>query len=80
MLREAFPDIKYTVEDMIEEGDKVVARWTTQGTHKGTFMGIPPTGKQVTFSGIEIIRIKDGQAVEEWEEFDRARLMQQLTQ
>ena len=79
MLREAFPDIKYTVEDMIEEGDKIVARWTAQGTHKGSFMGIPSTGKQVAFSGIEIIRIKDGKAVEEWEELDRAGLMQQLT-
>ena len=79
MLREAFPDIKYTVEDMIEEGDKIVARWTAKGTHKGPFMGIPPTGKRVSFSGIEIIRIKDGKAVEEWEELDRAGLMQQLT-
>lgn len=79
MLLEAFPDIKYTVEDMIEEGDKIVARWTAQGTHKGSFMGIPPTGKQISFSGIEIIRIKDGKAVEEWEELDRAGLMQQLT-
>ncbi len=79
MLREAFPDIKYTVEDMIEEGGKIVARWTAKGAHKGPFMGIPPTGKQVTFSGIEIIRIKDGKAVEEWEELDRAGLMQQLT-
>ncbi len=79
MLREAFPDIKYTVEDMIEEGDKIVARWTAKGTHKGTFMRIPPTGKQIAFSGIEIIRIKDGKAVEEWEELDRAGLMQQLT-
>jgi len=79
MLRKAFPDIKYTVEDMIEDGDKLVARWSAQGTHKGEFMGIPPTGKQVTFSGIEIIRVKDGKAIEEWEELDRAGLMQQLT-
>jgi len=79
MLRKAFPDIKYTVEDMIEDGDKLVARWSARGTHKGEFMGIPATGKQVAFSGIEIIRIKDGKAVEEWEELDRAGLMQQLT-
>lgn len=79
MLRKAFPDIKYTVEDMIEEGDKIVARWTAHGTHKGEFMGIPPTGKQVTFTGIEIIRIEGDKAVEEWEELDRAGLMQQLT-
>ena len=79
MLRKAFPDIKYTVEDMIEDGDKLVARWSAKGTHKGEFMGIPPTGKQVAFTGIEIIRVKDGKAVEEWEELDRAGLMQQLT-
>jgi steroid delta-isomerase-like uncharacterized protein len=79
MLRKAFPDIKYTVEDMIEDGDKLVARWSAKGTHKGEFMGIPPTGKQVAFSGIEIIRVEDGKAVEEWEELDRAGLMQQLT-
>jgi steroid delta-isomerase-like uncharacterized protein len=79
MLRKAFPDIKYTVEDMIEDGDKLVARWSAKGTHKGEFMGIPPTGKQVFFSGIEIIRVEDGKAVEEWEELDRAGLMQQLT-
>ncbi|MHA2377092.1 MAG: ester cyclase, partial [Candidatus Thorarchaeota archaeon] len=69
----------YTVEDMIEDDDKVVARWSAKGTHKGDFMGIPATGKQVAFSGIEIIRIENGKAVEEWEELDRAGLMQQLT-
>ncbi|MCK5239606.1 MAG: ester cyclase [Candidatus Thorarchaeota archaeon] len=79
MLRTAFPDIKYTVEDIIEDGDKLAAGWSAKGTHKGVFMGIPPTGKQVAFSGIEIIRIENGKAVEEWEELDRAGLMQQLT-
>ena len=79
MLRNAFPDIKYTVDDMIEDGDKLVARWSAKGTHKGEFMGIPPTGRQVAFTGIEIIRVKDGKAIEEWEELDRAGLMQQLT-
>jgi len=79
MLRKAFPDIKYNVEDMFGEADKIVARWSAKGTHNGDFMGIPPTGKQVVFSGIEIIRVKDDKAVEEWEELDRAGLMQQLT-
>jgi len=68
MLRNAFPDITYTVEDLIAEGDKVVARWSAQGTHQSDFMGIPPTNKQVRFSGIEIIRVVDDKAVEEWEE------------
>jgi len=79
MLRNAFPDIIYTVEDMFGEEDKLVARWSAKGTHKGDFMGIPPTGKQVYFTGVEIIRHKDGLAVEEWEELDIAGLMQQLT-
>ncbi len=78
MLRNAFPDITYTIEDLIAEGDKVVARWSAQGTHRGDFMGIPPTNKQVRFSEIEIIRVVDGKAVEEWEELDRLGLMTQL--
>ncbi|MHA1906113.1 MAG: ester cyclase [Candidatus Thorarchaeota archaeon] len=79
MLRTAFPDIKYEVEDIIEDGDKLVARWSAKGTHKGVFMGIPLSDKQVSFTGIEIIRIENGKAVEEWEELNRAGLMQQLT-
>jgi len=79
MLRKAFPDIKYTIEDMFGEDDKLVARWSATATHLGDFMGIPPTGKQVSFSGIEIIRMLNGKAVEEWEELNIAGLMQQLT-
>ena len=78
MLRNAFPDITYTVEELIAEGDKVVARWSAEGTHLGDFVGIPPTHKQVRFSGIEIIRVVDGKAIEEWEELDRLGLMTQL--
>ena len=78
MLRTAFPDIKYIVDDMFGEGDKLVARWSAKGTHKGDFMGIPATGKQVYFSGIEIIRISNGKAMEEWKELDRTGLIQQL--
>ena len=54
--RRTFPDIHYTVEDVVAEGDKVVARWTASGTHKGDMMGIPPTGKQATVTGITIFR------------------------
>jgi steroid delta-isomerase-like uncharacterized protein len=74
----AFPDQHYTLEDLIAEGDKVVQRWTMRGTHQGDFMGIPPTGKQVSFTGIEIDRIKDGQFVESWVNEDHLGLMQQL--
>ncbi len=74
----AFPDIRATIEDVIAEGDKVVMRTTVRGTHKGAFMGIPPTGKQATWSFIDISRIADGKVVEHWVEVDSMALMQQL--
>ena len=78
MLRTAFPDMRATVEDLIAEGDKVVGRITTRGTHKGEFAGIAPTGKQVTVKEIHIIRIADGKAVEHWGIEDSLGMMQQL--
>ncbi len=78
MLRAAFPDLRITPEDLIGEGDLVVARLTVTGTHQGEFQGLPPTGKQVTMSGIEIVRLAGGKAVERWGEFDTLGLLQQL--
>jgi steroid delta-isomerase-like uncharacterized protein len=74
----AFPDLKRPVEDLVAEGDKVVARWTSTGTHDGEFMGIPPTGKRVTTSGITIFRLEGGKIVEEWSESDMLGMMQQV--
>ena len=74
----AFPDMHVVVEDMIAEGDKVVSRYTIRATHQGEFMGIPPTGKQVSWTGIGIDRIKDGKFVEGWMNEDNLGLMQQL--
>ena len=74
----AFPDVHMAVEDLIAEGDKVVSRYTFRATHQGDFMGIPPTGKQVSFTGIEIDRIKDGKFVESWVNEDDLGMMQQL--
>ncbi len=74
----AFPDVHLTVEDMIAEGDKVVTRYTSRGTQKGVFMGIPPTGKQITISSIIIARIADGKIVEEWGLDDQMGMLQQL--
>ena len=74
----AFPDLHLTVEDFIVEGDKVVARWTSQGTHKGDLMGITPTGRQVKQTGIAIYHIVGGKVVEEWAERDMLGFMQQL--
>jgi steroid delta-isomerase-like uncharacterized protein len=62
----AFPDVKWTIEDVVAEGDRVVVRWTLTGTHKGPLLGIPPTGKQVKMWGISIYRIADGKIAEEW--------------
>ena len=78
MFRTAFPDFQITLEDMIAEGDKVATRVTGHGTHKGEFQGIPPTGKQVTVTGIDIIRCAGGKCVERWGAFDNLGMMQQL--
>jgi predicted ester cyclase len=78
MYLTAFPDLHFTVEDMIAEGDRVVSRLTTRGTHKGALMGIPPTGKQVTITGIDINRMVGGKSVEHWLEMDTMGMMQQL--
>jgi steroid delta-isomerase-like uncharacterized protein len=78
ILRSAFPDIKATIEDVIAEGDKVVARGTMSGTHQGEFMGIPATGKKVSFGAIDILRITNGKFVEHWGLTDSMAMMQQL--
>ncbi len=77
-LNSAFPDYHVDVEDMIAEGDKVVARLSTSGAHQGEFMGIAPTGNRVVVSGIEILRIAEGKIVELWANFDDLGRMQQL--
>ena len=74
----AFPDLKFTVDDMIAEEDKVASRLTLRGTHRGDFQGIPPTGKRVVQTGIDILRIAGGKVVERWGEFDNLGLLQQL--
>jgi steroid delta-isomerase-like uncharacterized protein len=74
----AFPDDRFTVEDLIAEGDTVVVRNSFRGTHTGNFMGIPPTGKQVTWTGITITRFANGKAVELWSNADALGVMQQL--
>lgn len=71
-------DRQSTVEDQIAEGDKVVSRWTYRGTHKGELMGVAPTSKQVTVTGICIDRIFGDKIVEEWIEMDNLGMMQQL--
>ena len=74
----ATPDGYHTVDDLIAEGDKVLARITGYGTHTGELLGIPPTGKQIMATGIAIWRIADGKIVEHWSEVDTLGLLQQL--
>jgi len=78
VLGTAFPDKRYIVNDLIAEGDKVVARWTLEATHTGDYMGIPATNKKISFTGIYIIRLENGKQVEWWLEADFFSLMQQL--
>jgi steroid delta-isomerase-like uncharacterized protein len=75
---EAFPDLRLTVEDIMAEGDMVAARVAFDGTHRGEFQGIPPTGKEVAFTSIEVNRVVDGKGEEHWVEIDLLGLMQQL--
>jgi steroid delta-isomerase-like uncharacterized protein len=78
IFRSAFPDFQITVDDVIAEGEKVVVRSTWSGTHKGEFMGIPPSGKSVSFGVYDTIRIAGGKVVEHWGQMDNMGLMQQL--
>jgi predicted ester cyclase len=78
MYSTAFPDTHFTVEDMIAEGDKVVTRLSVSATQHGAYMGLPPTGKHVTFTGIDILRIAGGKLVEHWGEMDMLSMLQQL--
>ena len=74
----AFPDVRVTIEDVVGEGGKLAVRYTVRATHQGEFMGIPPTGKRVTFEGITILRFEGGKCVERWQSADMLGLMQQL--
>ena len=78
MFRGAFPDSYFSVEDMIAEGDEVVTRKTFHGTHEGEFIGIPPSGRTVNVSLIDVVRISEGRVVEHWSVGDNLGMMQQL--
>jgi steroid delta-isomerase-like uncharacterized protein len=78
MAHASFPDLHFTIEDMIADGDKIVYRYSLRGTHKHDFMGIAATGKQVNVTGIHIYRVSEGKLQEEWENWDMLGLMRQL--
>ncbi len=77
-FRGAFSDMHMSVQDMVAEGDKVACRIVTRMTHRGEFQGVPGTGRQVTLSGIDILRFVNGTLSERWGEFDNLGMMQQL--
>ncbi len=79
-FRQAVPDLTYTVEDQIADGDKVVTRWKASGTHEGEFFGVPGSGKRIEMSGIQIDRFdgESGKMVEEWPEYDLLGAMRQI--
>lgn len=78
MYLSAFPDLNLQVDDVLAEGDKVVMRVTTTGTHQGDFAGIAATGKKVSFGEIHVVRVADGKMVEHWGVEDQMGMMQQL--
>ncbi len=74
----AFPDCRFTIDDMIAEGDQVVTKKTFTGTHEAEFAGLPPTGNKVTLQFVDIMRVRDGKIVEHWNCIDQLSFMQQL--
>jgi steroid delta-isomerase-like uncharacterized protein len=78
MYRAAFPDLRITVEDQIAEGDKVVTRWSSTGTHDGDLPGLPASGAKTAVTGISIDRFEGGKIVEAWNNWDTMGMMQQL--
>jgi steroid delta-isomerase-like uncharacterized protein len=78
IYRAACPDIQDTVEDIVAEGDKIVVRWMSRGTHQGEFMGVAPTGRHVTFTGMRLFRIAESKIAESWVNIDERSLQEQL--
>jgi steroid delta-isomerase-like uncharacterized protein len=76
--RSAFPDMRYTIEELIAEDDRVAVLYSWQGTHSGSLGGLPPTGRSVTATGAIVCRVTDGKIVEQWDVDDRLDVMQQL--
>ncbi len=78
MLQSAFPDVRYTVENVLAEGDLAAGHVTVRGTHQGGFLGIAPTGREVTWTETHVGRFEDGKLVEHWGDSDDLGLMRQL--
>jgi len=74
----AFPDLCFTVEDIVAEGDTVAARYVVTGTHRGELMSVPPTGNQITWTAMDISRFEDGKILETWHEANVLGMLQQI--
>lgn len=77
-LLAAFPNLHYTIEDMVAEGDKVAWRWTMRGTHKGVFLGFPPTEQDVIVHGASFERIAGDKIIERWAILPDAEVLRQI--
>jgi steroid delta-isomerase-like uncharacterized protein len=77
-LTTAFPDLRFTIEDTIVEGEKLVACWTISGTHQGEYVGIPATGRKISLEGITIHHIRNGKILDSYARWDVLGLMRQL--
>ncbi len=78
MMRSGFPDIQWTPDDMVAENDRIAARFSMRGTHRGTFFGVPPTGNLIEVGAINFYRFSGGQIVEEFGQPDLLGLLQQI--
>ena len=76
--QKAFPDLTFTLKELIAENDRVVELWSATGTHRGEFQGIPPTNKHAKISGVDIVTFRDGKITERWAYADFQGLMKQL--
>jgi steroid delta-isomerase-like uncharacterized protein len=78
MFREAFPDVRGEIEELLAEGTYAVVRWTARATHQGEFLGVPASSRQVTVTGTSIYRLVGAQIAEEWTHADMLGLLQQI--
>ncbi len=78
MIRTAFPDLQITHHEAIVAGDRVAIRWTSDSTHQGAYLGVPPTGKRIHLEGLDLFHLQDGKITEVWIEYDNLSALQQM--